>query len=148
MTPSQLTHRVIEHLRKCIVENCGKDAVCNGPLGPMCNDHCGHGGAGDESCDPINRIQLADQRESYSGMGVMNTTPEMNAKIVGILRLDGKQHSDYAALRIEELEAEIEQLQEIDEQYLLICEAVGDLPRPGGETVPELVAALVQLQED
>lgn len=36
------------------------------------------------------------------------TYPEMNAKIVGILRIGDSQPDHYAAQRIEELEAELE----------------------------------------
>ncbi len=42
----------------------------------------------------------------------MTTYPEMNAQIVGILRT-GNETSQYAAARIEELEAEVEQLRGI-----------------------------------
>lgn len=41
----------------------------------------------------------------------MNTYPEMNAKIVSLLRIDDKNPVDlYAAQRIEELELELEQM--------------------------------------
>ena len=49
------------------------------------------------------RIEPEPDRAVISGE--MKTTPEMNAHIVGILRLSDRPTSQYAALRIEELEA-------------------------------------------
>jgi len=37
----------------------------------------------------------------------VNTYPEMNSKIVGLLELDGSPMTTYAAFRIRELEAEL-----------------------------------------
>lgn len=37
----------------------------------------------------------------------MNTYPEMNSKIVGLLEVDGSPMTTYAAYRIQELEAEL-----------------------------------------
>lgn len=55
----------------------------------------------------------------------MTTNPEMNAQIVGILRT-GNEASQYAAARIEELEAEVTRLQVegielIEEAFQLIA---------------------------
>lgn len=45
-------------------------------------------------------------------MPTITTYPEMNQKLVGILRVGKKQHCLYAAQRIEELEAEVKRLQD------------------------------------
>jgi len=47
----------------------------------------------------------------------MKTYPGMNEKIVGILRISVERHTSMLALRIEELEAEVKEL----EKKLLFC---------------------------
>lgn len=44
----------------------------------------------------------------------MNTYPEMNREICGILRISGKPTNAYAALRIEELETRVRELENLE----------------------------------
>ena len=55
---------------------------------------------------------------------MVNTYPEMNQKIVGILRIDGENQIDlYAAQRIEELESSVKELVDALEQTLSAIES-------------------------
>ena len=66
---------------------------------------------------------------------MVNTYPEMNQKIVGILRIDGENQIDlYAAQRIEELESSVKELAEaleatveMIEQKTIIHEALAEV---------------------
>lgn len=51
----------------------------------------------------------------------MHTYPEMNKKIVGLLKIDDTSAlNEYAAVRIQELEAERDELLEAAEEFLAI----------------------------
>ena len=69
------------------------------------------------------------------------TYPEMNTKIVGILRWGGDPMALYAAQRIEELEAEVKRLQcELHNEQVRrgewerICEEMGLIEQPENGT--------------
>ena len=42
----------MERIMLCVA--CKNTATCHGPMGSMCDSHCGHAGDGEESCTLLN----------------------------------------------------------------------------------------------